>query len=150
VSWTCPHCDRTFGTKRGHVCAPGLPIAYWLDEQPEGHRRAAEAVLAVARAIDGLVVEAVTVGVFIKRERSIVELRPKTKWLRLSFVTEARIASDRISRTAEWSGRHAYFVRLHDASDVDRELRGWLTEALRDPTRPPATRGARRSRAPRR
>jgi len=130
MQWTCPSCDRTFGAKRGHVCASGLPLEYWLAERTEPQRRAAEAVLAIARDIDGLVIEAVSVGVLIKRERTLVELRPKTKWLQLSFVTTARIASDRISRTIPLGARTAYFVRLHDEPDVDDELRGWLVEAL--------------------
>ena len=130
MPWTCPRCDRAFGAKRAHVCAPGLPLDYWLGERPDGQRRAAEAVLAIARAIDGLVIEAVSVGVFIKRERSIVELRPKAKWLQLSFLTAAHVASPRITRTIAGAGWTAYFVRLHDARDVDRELRAWLVEAL--------------------
>jgi hypothetical protein len=131
VSWTCPRCDRSFGTRRAHVCAPGLPLEYWLGEQTEPQRRAAEAVLAIARRIRGLVVEAVAVGVLVKRERTIVELRPKTRWLQLSFVTASELASDRITRTIELASGRAYFVRLHDARDVDAELRGWLVDALR-------------------
>ncbi len=134
MSWTCPRCDRTFGAKRAHVCEAGLPLAYWLAERTEPQRRAAEAVLAIARAIDGLVIEAVSVGVFIKRERSIVELRPRAKWLQLSFMTSAPIASPRIARTATWGRWTAHFVRLRDGGDVDRELRAWLRQALRGST----------------
>ena len=132
--WTCPRCDRSFGGKRTHVCEAGLPIDLWLDQLTEAQRGAAEAVIAIARSIKGLVIEAVTVGVFIKRERSIVELRPRAKWLQLSFMTRATIASPRISRSAVWSGWNAYFVRLHGAGDVDREVRTWLRAALRGST----------------
>jgi hypothetical protein len=142
------------------VCEAGLPIELWLDERTEGQRRAAEAVLAIVRGIPGLIVEAVTVGILIKRERTIVEMRPKTKWLDLSFITTAHIASDRIARTIPLTTGTAYFVHLRDDSDVDRELRGWLTAALRPsartsapdrPRRGPATpRRARSSRGARR
>ena len=131
MSWTCPRCDREFATRRAHVCEPGLPVDYWLAERTEPQRRAAEAVLAVARAIPGLVIEAVSVGLFVKRERTIVELRPKVKWLQLSFVTAAHVASPRIARTIALRASTAYFVRLRDASDVDAELRRWLRAALR-------------------
>jgi hypothetical protein len=131
VTWTCPRCERSFATKRAHVCEPGLPIDYWLAERTEPQRRAAEAVLAIARAIPGLVIEAVSVGVFIKRERSIVELRPRTKWLQLSFMTSAHLTSPRISRSLVWGAWNAYFVRLHDDKDVDREVRTWLRAALK-------------------
>jgi hypothetical protein len=104
MTWTCPQCDR----------------------------RAAEAVLAIARGRggEGLVIEAVTVGIFVKRERTIVELRPKQKWLQLSVVSAAVIASRRITRAIPLAGGTAYFLRLRDERDVDAELRGWLRAAL--------------------
>jgi hypothetical protein len=71
------------------------------------------------------------VGVFIKRERTLVELRPKTRWLALSFISPAAITSDRITRAIDLPAGTAYFVRLHDERDVDAELRGWLATALR-------------------
>lgn len=113
------------------MCIPGVPLAMWLDHLPDGQRRAAEAVLAVARKQRGLVIEAVSVGVFIKRERNIIELRPRKRWLDMSLITAARIASDRISRAVELPGGVACFVRLRDAADVDREVRGWIAAALR-------------------
>jgi hypothetical protein len=88
-------------------------------------------VLAVARRRRGLVIEAVSVGVLIKRDRTIVELRPKQRWLDLSFISPAHIDSPRIARTFDMAAGHVYFVHLHDEGDVDRELRGWLATALR-------------------
>jgi hypothetical protein len=108
-----------------------MPVEMWLDELPDPHRRAAAAVLAAVRRHEGLAIEAVSVGLFIKRERTIVELRPKQRWLQLSFISGATIASDRIARTIELPRGTAYFVRLHDKADVDAELRGWLSAALR-------------------
>jgi len=132
TSWTCPNCDRTFGrSNRPHVCAAGMPIEVWLAERTNPQRRAAEAVLAIARRYRGLVIEAVGVGVLIKRARTIVELRPKMRWLDLSFISSATITSTRIARTLEMSAGHVYFVHLADRSDVDAELRGWLTAVFR-------------------
>jgi len=132
TAWTCPRCDRTFGrANRPHVCVAGLPIEVWLAERTDPQRRAAEAVLAVARRHRGLVIEAVDVGVLIKRVRTIVELRPRTRWLDLSFISGATLASPRIARTLEVSAGHAYFVHLVDRADVDAELRGWLAAVFR-------------------
>jgi hypothetical protein len=107
-----------------------MPIEVWLAAQAEPQRRAAEKVLAIVRRHRDLIVEAVGVGVLIKRARTIVELRPKTRWLDLSFVTTAAIASDRVARTYPLATGTAYVVRLRDARDVDAEVRGWLREAL--------------------
>lgn len=107
-----------------------MPVDVWLAERTDPQRRAAEAVLAIARRYRGLAIEAVSVGVLIKRERTIVELRPKTRWLDLSFISTATIASDRIARVIDVSAGKAYFVHLRDATEVDAELRGWLATAL--------------------
>ena len=108
-----------------------MPVAAWLDERTDEQRRAAEAVLRVARRHRGLVIEAVAVGVLIRRERTLVELRPRRRWLDLSFVTTAAIASDRIARRIELARGTAYVVHLRDERDVDAELRGWLATTLR-------------------
>ena len=110
-----------------------MPIEVWLAEQTEPQRRAAEAVLAVVRRHRGVIAEAVSVGILVKRERTIVELRPKKRWLDLSFVTPATIDSPRIARTLEIAAGHVYFVHLVDDTDVDAELRRWLSTALRGP-----------------
>ena len=129
--WICPQCDRTFGrANRPHVCVAGMPVDVWLAERTDPQRRAAEAVLAIARRYRGLAIEAVSIGVLIKRERTIVELRPKTRWLALSFISPAAIESDRIARAIAMPTGTAYFVHLRDATDVDAELRGWLATSL--------------------
>ena len=108
-----------------------MPIDVWLDERPEPQRRAAEAVLAIVRRQRDVIIEAVSVGILIKRERTIIELRPKKRWLDLSFISRDVIDSDRIARTLELSAGYVYFVHLTDKSDVDAELRRWLTASLR-------------------
>jgi tryptophan synthase alpha subunit len=110
-----------------------MPIEVWLAERTEPQRRAAEAVLAIVRRHRTMIVEAVSVGILIKRERTVVELRPKKRWLDLSFITTQALDSDRIARTLEYAGGYVYFVHLADETDVDAELRGWLTAALRGP-----------------
>jgi len=108
-----------------------MPIEVWLAERTEPQRRAAEAVLGFLRRHKGLIVEAVSVGILIKRGRTIIEMRPKQRWLDLSFVTPEAIESDRIARALEIADAKVYYVRLADETDVDRELRRWLTAALR-------------------
>lgn len=108
-----------------------MPIEVWLAERTEPQRRAAEAVLAIVRRYRGLIVEAVGVGILIKRGRTIVELRPKKRWLDLSFISRAVIVSERIARSLELAVGKVYFVHLADKTDVDAELRRWLATALR-------------------
>jgi hypothetical protein len=122
-----------------------MPLPVWLDERTPGQRRAAEAVLRIATRARGVVIEAVGVGVLIKRERTIVELRPKPRWLDVSFISPEVIDDDRIARTVRWGAHTAYFVHLTDARDVDAAVRRWLRTALAaTPGRATARRGTTR------
>ncbi len=88
------------------------------------------AVLAVLEPLGPLTVEFVTAGIFFKRGTTFAELRPMRRWIRLSLMLSRRLESPRFSRTWHGNGRrHAYFVDLRSPSDVDQELRDWLTES---------------------
>ena len=111
-----------------------MPVEYWLAERPDGQREAAAKIIELARGIEGVTVEAVTIGVLIKRQRSIVELRPKTKWLQLSVIAKRPLAASaraKVSRVVEWgTDMTAYFVRLTSPAEVDRAMTAWLRQAL--------------------
>jgi hypothetical protein len=71
------------------------------------------------------------VGIFFKSNGTLVELRPKTKWVTMSFPLSRRLTHPRIVRKPIASGRKIYhFVNLTSAADVDDEVRGWLTESF--------------------
>jgi hypothetical protein len=112
-----------------------LPVEYWLAERPDGQRDVAAAIIELARGIEGVTVEAVSVGVLIKRQRSIVELRPRTKWLQLSVIARRPLppsARAKVTRVVQWGqDMTAYFVRLTTAAEIDRAMRAWLRAALR-------------------
>ena len=131
-AWVCPRCDRPFGRpNRPHTCIPGMPLEVWLGERTEPQRRAAEAVLRVVRRHQGITVEAVSVGVLVKRERTIIELRSKQRWLDVAFITAQPIDSERIARVLPLARGTYHAVHVRDAAEVDAELRGWLAAALR-------------------
>lgn len=112
-----------------------MPVEYWVAERPDGQREAAAAIIDLARGTEGVTVEAVSVGVLIKRQRSIIELRPKAKWLQLSVIAQRPLAPSaraRVSRVVKWGkDMTAYFVRLTSAAEIDRAMRAWLRQALR-------------------
>jgi hypothetical protein len=78
-----------------------------------------------------MVIEPVSVGIFLKSNGTLVQLRPKTKWVTMSFPLGRRLTNPRIARQPIARGRKIYhFVNLTSATDVDDELRGWLTESF--------------------
>jgi len=108
-----------------------MPIEVKLAELPDGQREAAEAVLAHLEAVGELIVEAVGVGILVKRASTFIELRPKTKWLALSFILDREIEDRRISRTVLWGDVRAHFIRLTSPADVDAQVRRWLTASYK-------------------
>jgi hypothetical protein len=129
-AWTCPECDRQFGRRnQSHECAPGLTLEEYFSTGPEGERPIFEAVRAHLESLGPVHVEAVQVGIFFKRGRTFVELRPKTRWIALSFVLSHRVEHDRIARRMQAGNRTYHVVRLRDPADVDDLVRGWLTES---------------------
>ncbi len=56
----------------------------------------------------------------------------RQRWLDIGILLPHRLESERIRRVEKY-GRHTYGHRLsiHDASELDPELRGWIREAYR-------------------
>jgi Domain of unknown function (DUF5655) len=132
VSWICPDCGRTFRRNRqSHECAPALSLEQYFATGPEWERPIFEAVRAHLESLGPMVIEPVSVGIFFKSDGTLVQLRPKTKWVAMSFPLNRRLTHARIARKPIASGRKIYhFVNLTSAAAVDDELRAWLTESF--------------------
>jgi hypothetical protein len=93
-------------------------------------RQIYEAVIGHIKTLGPVHVDAVQVGVFLKRGSKLAELRPKSKWLSLELVLPRLLVNARVSRTVRISStRFVHVVKLAAVDDVDDELRDWLTEA---------------------
>jgi hypothetical protein len=75
-------------------------------------------------------VEPVSVGIFIKKSGSFLELRPMVRWVALSFRVPRRIQDRRIARKPFAAGRLTFHVvNLRGPEDLDEVVRAWLTES---------------------
>jgi hypothetical protein len=103
--------------------------AYFASRTP-AQRRVFDAVAGQLAELDGVEVEAVSVGILIKRSRTFAELRPRRDGFALSLLMPRRLDHPRIRQTlAGGSSRVSHVITLRDAADVDDELRTWLTES---------------------
>jgi hypothetical protein len=129
--WTCPACDRQFGrSHQSHACVPAGSVADCFASRPPVQRQIYEAVIGHIKTLGPVHVDAVQVGVFLKRGSKLAELRPKSKWLSLELVLPRLLVNARVSRTVRISStRFVHVVKLAAVDDVDDELRDWLTEA---------------------
>lgn len=113
---------------------------------PEFERPIVEEVLKHLRGLGEIRVEAVQVGVFVKRAGTFVELRPQRRRVAMSMLLPRPVEHPRIARRVPVSsGRTACFVHLYAPDDVDDDVRAWLTESfLAAPDEPLPSRSAPR------
>jgi hypothetical protein len=128
--WSCPACAREFGKRQSHVCAPALSVSDYFAARPPVEREVFEAVRDHVQSLGEVIVEPVGIGILFKRRRTFAELRPKARWVALSFGLNHRLEHPRITRTtpmphgAAWQG-----TRITSAGDIDDQVREWLTES---------------------
>jgi hypothetical protein len=136
--WTCPRCDREFARAgQSHTCFPGGSVDESFAGRPAPMRAAYDALLAHVKSLGPVHEDAVSVGVFLKRERKLAEVRPKTKWVVLTLYLDRAIDDPRISRTMRVSSVCTVNeVKLRTPEDVDDQLRAWLEEAYDRAGRP--------------
>jgi len=70
------------------------------------------------------------VGIFLKRAQTFAQLRPKDRWVALSFSLPRRVQHHLITRKIiQYHGRYHHVANLRTADDLDDSLRSWLAEA---------------------
>lgn len=77
--------------------------------------------------------DAVSVGVFLKRDRKLAEVRPRSADVLVLLFLPHRIENARIRPLPGSTGsRVVHRLPLRDAADVDDTVRDWLTIAYHD------------------
>jgi Domain of unknown function (DUF5655) len=133
VIWVCPNCQRQFGrVKQSHECAPAMSLEEYFSTGPERERPIFEVVRAHLESLGPIHIEPVSVGIFIKRERTFVELRPMVKWEALSFGLSRTIDHPRIARKMKGGRRTYHVVNIREPAEVDEQVKQWLTESYVD------------------
>lgn len=107
-----------------------MTLEEYFSTGPPFERPVFEAVLAHLETIGPVHVEPVSVGIFLKATGSLVELRPMTRWVAMSFPLRRKVTGGRIARKPIASGeRWFHVVNLADPADLDDQVRDWLTES---------------------
>ena len=129
--WRCPDCGREFGrTRQQHDCAPALTLEEYFATGPPHERPVFDAVNAHLAQYDDVYVEPLAVGIFFKRKRTFVQLRPMRRWVALSMLLSRKYDDPRISRKVIDTGRSFYHVlNITGPEEVDETVRAWLDEA---------------------
>ena len=127
--WTCPRCDREFGrTRQSHACIPGNSVDATFRARPE-QRPIYDAIMKQLKTLGPVHADAVQVGVFLKSDRKLAELRPKTKWLQCSLYMPEAIDDPRVDRADRYGIKVINKIKLRTVDDVDEQFCEWLADA---------------------
>lgn len=129
--WTCPACDREFAAAgQAHVCVPGGTVADTFAGRPAYQLAAYQAMADHLGTLGPVHVDAVRVGVFLRRVRKFAEVRPKVRSLQLTLWLPRIVHHPRVAGHLDSSaGRTVHRLKLTAVAEVDDQLRAWLTEA---------------------
>jgi hypothetical protein len=107
-----------------------MSLEDYFSTGPERERPIFEAVMRHLDTVGPVHIEPVSVGIFLKRARSFVQLRPMLKWVAMSFSLNHPVQHPRITRKVQvYHGSYFHVANLRGPEDLDDALRGWLTEA---------------------
>ena len=77
--------------------------------------------------------DVVSVGVFLKNPRKFAELRPRDRWVAVSFSLRRRARHPTITRkVVEYGNRYWHVANVRDPAEIDDDLLALLTEAYHD------------------
>jgi hypothetical protein len=131
--WRCPSCGREFDRARqAHVCEPGIEVDDVFDGRPPWQREAYDALVEPLRRLGELHEDAVGVGVFLKRQRKVAEVRPMATRLRVLAFLPGEVPSAAVVRRLPIGDRVLHVVDLRSTADVDGPLADLLLEAWED------------------
>ena len=134
MPWTCPECGRQFRrTRQSHECSPAMTLDEYFATGPPHERPVFEAVMAHLATLGPVHVEPVSVGIFIKRDGSFMELRPMERWVAMSFPLRRRAQHRTIVRKVmQWHGRYYHIANVRQPEDLDDALLDLITESYAD------------------
>jgi hypothetical protein len=128
----CPRCDREFGRpNQAHTCVPGGTVDAAFAGHPPWMRTAYNEILAHVESLGPVHEDAVSVGVFLKSDRKLAEIRPRSRDVSLALYLPRPVNDSRIARVIERGRpRVVHVLLLREPADVDDQVRSWLTQAF--------------------
>ena len=131
--WGCPSCGREFDRPRqAHVCSTGLDLNDVLASHPPWQRQAYDAMVDPLRLLGDLHEDPVGVGVFLKRQRKLAEVRPMATLVKVAAFLPTAVASPAVVRREPLGDRVLHVVNLRRPAEVDDALSDLLLEAWED------------------
>jgi hypothetical protein len=107
-----------------------MTVEDYFSTGPPHERPVFDAVLGFLETLGPIHVEPVSVGIFLKKEGSFMELRPKTKWVSVGFGLDRQVRHPLIRRKPIAYGRRFHHVaNVASPDDLDEALLDLFAEA---------------------
>ena len=109
-----------------------MTIDEYFSTGPAHERPVLEAVLRCLVGVGPVHVEPVSVGIFLKNPRTFAQLRPRDRWVAVSFALARRAAHRTITRKVmPYGSRFHHVANITRPEDVDDALADLIVEAYR-------------------
>jgi hypothetical protein len=110
-----------------------MSLEEYFSTGPAHERGVFEAVMQHLDTVGEVHVEPVSVGIFLKRARTFCELRPMQHWVALSVSLRHPVTHRTLVRKVmPYGGRYFHIFNIRERSDIDDQMKAWLTEAYLD------------------
>jgi hypothetical protein len=110
---------------------PGCTVDAAFAGRDPALRAVYDAILAHLSGLGQVHEDAVSVGVFVKRDRKLAEVRPRSRDVSLALYLPRQVADQRIARVMRAGGpKVVHILLLRDPAEVDGWVRDLLTEAF--------------------
>ncbi|MGD9997087.1 MAG: DUF5655 domain-containing protein [Ilumatobacteraceae bacterium] len=109
-----------------------MALDEYFSTGPTHERPIFDAVMAHLASVGPVHADVVSVGIFLKNPRKFAELRPKDRWVAVSFSLDRRAQHRTITRKViEYGSRYWHVANVASTDDLDDALLGLLSEAYR-------------------
>jgi hypothetical protein len=69
--------------------------------------------------------------VSFRRRKQFAMLQPGAKWINVGLILPGKASTQRLEPAGTWNALFTHRVRVVRVAEIDRQLRGWMQEALR-------------------
>ncbi len=107
-----------------------MTVEEYFSTGPPHERPVFDAVIDFLTSLGPIHIEPVSVGIFLKKEGSFMQLRPKTKWVAVSFSLDRQAQHPLIKRKSmPYSGRYHHVANVASPDQIDDALLDLIAES---------------------
>ena len=107
-----------------------MTVEEYFSSGPPHERAIFDAVMKRLKKVGPVHVEPVSVGIFLKNPRCFAQLRPRDKWVAVSFSLSRKVSHPTITRkVVAYQGKFHHVANVRTPEEIDDQLASFLAEA---------------------